>query len=124
MARIYAWTGKEDDTKRIYRDLLDRNDATKEEKASLRRRIDLIGTGRSLYDKAVLLYGSGEFEKCIEKLDEYDLKSSGVVKEFLTFYSGELRGKCLIERARKMPDGTEKSLLVETVKRLLYPERK
>jgi len=124
MARIYAWTGKEEETKRVYNDLLKRHDVSKKEKDSIKRRINMLGTGRELYDEAVILYGSGEYEKCIEKLDEYDVKSSGIVKEFLTFYSGELRGKCLIERARKMPDGVEKSFLVDTVKRLLYPERK
>lgn len=124
MARIYAWTGKEDETKRIYRDLLKRDDVTKKEKNSLRRRIDLLGSGRNLYEKALSLYAEGKHEKCIEKLDEYDAQSSGVVKEFLKFYSGELRGKCLIERAKLMPDGVDKKFTVETATRLLYPERK
>ena len=123
MARIYSWSGEEDKAVEIYKDMSKGFGSSSEEKKMLRKRIDILGTGRDLFDDAQELYNSGDYDKCVKAIEKFESKATGAVKVFLTQKARELKGLCTIEQAKQADSRIEKDYLKEAALRLLYPER-
>jgi len=123
IARIYSWSEEESKAVDVYRDMLNRADVSAEEKESIRRRIEVLGSGRDIFDEAQSLYDNGSYDECISKVDEFSDKSSGAVKTFLRQKANNLKGLCLIEQAKVAESFVEKDYLKESALRLMYPER-
>ena len=123
MARIYSWSEEEDKAIKIYENISKGSGSSADEKNMLRKRIDVLGTGRNLFNEARELYDSGDYDKCVKAVEKFESKATGSVKVFLTQKAKELKGLCAIEQAKKAGSRIEKDYLKEAGLRLLYPER-
>ena len=123
IARIYSWSEEEDKAVEIYKDMTKGSGLSSDEKKTLRKRIDILGTGRDLFSAAQELYDSGDYDGCVKAIEKFESKATGAVKVFLRYKANELKGLCVIEQAKQADNRIEKDYLKEAALRLLYPER-